>query len=679
MLKELKGKIQDKLYQNCLNDYQNALNEQKNPYYFWIQNMEDKNVEPKKEEYPEISWIQMEKCTKNFSLSQVQNEIVIFSSEKGRLAINAFDIIEDYFLTHPEADIVYADEDVMIESTGERLLPWLKPVWSPDTLFSFQYFGNIFAIRKSQFADIVWLKDEDYQKNIYDFLLKSTQRAATRQKIVHLEDILFHRLEEGNPVEIENRIFHTSNLWGTGKEYQPIREAALARQNLRADFIYDDTFHFCYPVYEVNKQEKVSIIIPSKDNLEVLKQCLFSIYQNTVYANYEVIIVDNGSSAQTRMSLEGLKKTYPFIYIYQPMDFNFSKMCNLGVEQASGEYILLLNDDMEIIDGLWLSKMVGQASLPHVGAVGAKLYYPNTKLIQHAGVYNTCSGPGHKMGKMSDADCYYYARNHLIYDLIGVTAACLLMKKSRYQQIGGLYEGLQVAYNDVDLCFRIYNMGWYCVQRNDVVLYHHESLSRGDDMKDEKKFRRLMAELDVLYSRHTSLYRKDPFLGTLMNSGTNEIDCRWMESFEFTKNRKPSEVIKGKKLPDKDKMNQSIYFSIDDCQKEEKDAVYTKLPPYYLLKGWMYIHNIDNARYEYTLILEDEKEDTWEIPVEKKHRKDVAAILPNETNIELAGFCCWFEEKILPKGKYRLWIKASDRCSRQRLYVDTDHFLQIKE
>ena len=126
---------------------------------------------------------------------------------------------------------------------------------------------------------------------------------------------------------------------------------------------------------------------------------------------------------------------------------------------------------------------------------------------------------------MDDTVSYYYGRNRFVYDMIGVTAACLIMRRSYYLAIGGLYEGLAVAYNDVDLCFRLCGKGLYNVQRNDVVLYHHESLSRGDDLQDEAKIRRLQAERDVLYKRHPKLYRQDPFIGTLLNSGEPE-DCR---------------------------------------------------------------------------------------------------------------------------------------------------------
>lgn len=691
MIKEFKAKLQDRLYQECLEDYDSTLKYQKDPYLNWISNTEKGAKEAKKESYPAIAWVQMEKCDASFSLQKTEKEYVLFTSQRGKVAECAFDVTETWFKQHPETDILYFDEDIWMilqdeekealeNETKHRISPWLKPVWSPDTLLSFQYFGNIFAIRRDAFLDCRWLGDEDYRKNIYDFLLQATQKAKTAEKIVHVEQILFHAYEKGKTREdIEDKVYHKSDLWGASKEYNAIKQKALQRMGIQAEFAEDADFPITYPVYQMKTCEKVSIIIPSKDNLDILKRCITSIFEKTAYPDFEIIVVDNGSSAQTRMSLESFRKKYDFTYIYQPMPFNFSQMCNLGVKKAVGTYILLLNDDMEIIEPMWLTKMAGQATLPHVGAVGAKLYYPDSRLIQHAGITNTYAGPGHKLKKHTDDTCCYYARNKCIYDMIGVTAACLLMRKDRFLELGGLYEGLPVAYNDVDLCFRIYEKGWHLVQRNDVCLYHHESLSRGDDMQDTKKLERLMAELDELYRRHPQLYRRDPFLGTLLNSGEDGIGCRWMEMYEFADENVASDVIKGKRLPNKNKMNRSLYFYVDDCRKEESGQNPEKPEAYYLLRGWVYVHDIDNAKYRFTLILENEAGETWEIPVERRYRKDVAAILPHETNIELAGFCCWLYEHTLPKGRYRLWIRAKDRCSRQKLYCDTQKELVVRE
>ena len=582
-----------------------------------------------------------------------------------------------YFEKHPDVNIVYADEDVWFIPKGEndepdnelrhRISPWMKPMWSPDTLFSFQYFGNVFAIRRKAYLGLKWLGMDDYRMNLYDFLLKATEQG---KRPGHIEKILFHAYRMGESKEkVEQEVMNETALTASTADYNFIREMAFERRSIKGKMVVDEATGYSYPVYSVPGEPLVSIIIPSKDNVDVLKQCINSIYEHTEYKNFEIIVVDNGSAAQARMRIEGFRTEHDFKYLYQPMEFNFSKMCNLGVENAAGSYILLLNDDMEVIQKDWLTRMLGQASLKYVGAVGAKLLYPNTTLIQHAGITNTISGPGHKLKQKDDSLSYYYGHNKMIYDMIGVTAACLMIRKDLYVALGGLYEGLEVAYNDVDLCFRICEKGLYNVQRNDVVLYHHESLSRGDDMQDKAKFERLMREKDILYKRHRRLYRQDPFNGTIMNDGSPDYQCRWFEGYELADMvGYQDEGREGRRLDDEKHMNQAIMIVVEECGKDKFYRAGSRKKAYYIIKGWAYVPGVDNARYKFKLLLVNEQGKVWEIPVVKRYRKDVAAILPDEINVEMTGFCCWIYEGSLPEGTYDLWMTAKDSCSRQRLY-----------
>lgn len=678
MLKKWKSAIQNRLYEQCMEEYKADVAAQKDCYVAWISETENETVE--EEVYPSLGVVLMENCLKDFSLDQLDKDIIVFASGNGKISARAFHEFSAYFEKNPDKDIVYADEDTWIltkelqrEPDNEckhRILPWLKPVWSPDTLFSFQYFGHIFAIRRKAFLDIAWLKSEKYQYNIYDFLLKATERTKTPG---HMEKVLFHAYCKGNGrEEIEDTVMHRLDWMGAGKSFDFIREAALQRRGRKATFLEDHKSGLTYPVYEIKGNPLVSILIPSKDNVEVLKQCIRAIYERTTYQNFEIIVVDNGSTAQARMLLENFRNEYAFTYLYQPMEFNFSVMCNIAAKNAKGEYILLLNDDIEVLGNQWLERMLGQAMLPHVGAVGAKLLYPNTAFIQHAGINNTVSGPGHKLRKLDDNQSYYYGRNKYIYDMIGVTAACLLMSTAKYKQLGGLYEGLRVAYNDVDLCFRIYEKGWYNVQRNDVVMYHHESLSRGDDMLDEAKMKRLHEELEVLYTRHPDLYRFDPFLGDMMNDGEAVYHCRRLEDVEYARTKdKATDVTKGKKLPPPEKMNQMLFSTVESCE-------FDMLRGMYLIKGWAFLPDLDNARYRFVLLLENENGEVWEVPVHKKFREDVTAVLQNQIHVDLPGFCCWIKPGTLPNGSYKLWITARDCCSRQKMYRDTEHTLVVE-
>ncbi len=685
MLGKIKGAIQGRLYQRCIEEYERDLRCQTDPYLVWVQENEQSPLKKAEtERYSEVGIVYMEDCGSRFSLSNLNKKYLLFVSREGRMAVNAVREIIAYFESHQETDMVYADEDVWMlnqsrpqkglkdDGGAHRIFPWIKPIWSPDTLFSFFYFGHIFAVRREAFLTVEWLGDVDYRRNIYDFVLKASERQDCPG---HIEKILFHAYEKENSrEEIENKLMHRTDFIGVGSLYDDIREHAIVRRGYLGKMLLDRKTEISYPIYEVPDKPLVSIVIPSKDNPNVLQQCIRSIYAHTDYPNFELIVIDNGSTKEVRSTLEHFQEECPFQYRYLPMEYNFSRMCNLGVKETNGTYILLLNDDMEVIEDSWLTRMVGQASLGHVGAVGAKLLYPNSTKIQHVGITNTISGPGHKLKLLDDKLSYYYGRNRFVYDMIGVTAACLLMRKDCFLTVGGLFEGLAVAYNDVDLCFRLHDKGLYNVQRNDVVLYHHESLSRGDDLKDEKKLKRLTEEKDILYQRHPSLFRQDPFNGTLLNSGEPEYHCRWLEGYErpdaFILGHVP---VEGKKLPEQTKMNQAIKIVVEECGLENhvKKA-------YYLIKGWAYVPGVDNARYQFKILFVNSAGNVWELPLQKRYRKDVAAILPDETNVELTGFCCWIFEGTLPPDRYDLWMTAKDGCSRQKLYRRMEKKLAIE-
>lgn len=711
ILDNIKTAVQNKLYQNCIKEYQQELRCQTDPYLLWIQENEslDSSASLESRAYGERAYssrtgkeaqasftvVFIEQCGASFSLAEVSSEYILFVSEHGSLSTRAFRAFQDFFENHADIDIAYADEDVWMlpieadnnrtsliarreinDEIVHRIFPWTKPIWSPDTLFSFLYFGNIFAVRTKAFAQLPWLGDSDYKKNIYDFALKATDAG---KNVGNIDKILFHSYRKGqNRAEIEESLMHEIDFIGAGTAYNAIRQAAMERRGLKGEQYTDSRTQISYPIYQVENSPLVSIIIPSKDNEKVLKQCIRSIYRFTAYKNFEIIVVDNGSAQQTKQTLEEFRKECAFTYLYQSMEFNFSKMCNLGAKAAKGDFILLLNDDMEVIEELWLSKMVGQASLAHVGAVGAKLLYPNTTFIQHAGITNTIYGPGHKLKKMKDNVPYYYGRNWFIYNVIGVTAACLLVRSEVYRACGGLYEELAVAYNDVDFCFRLYEKGLCNVQRNDVVLYHHESLSRGDDMQDEQKLKRLIREKERLYQRHRPLYRNDPYIGTLLNAGEPEFSCRWLEGYELVNTAGTDSILrKGKPLPREKSMNQAIMVVVEDCGRDGYiRGEFQKT--HYLIKGWAYVPNVDNARYSYKLLFRSSTGNVWELPIQKRYRKDVAAILPDETNVEMTGFCCWITENVLPPDTYQLWITAKDRCSRQRLYRNTKKTLVVE-
>lgn len=679
MLRKIKSAVQGRLYERNTRKRQKELELQSDPYRLWITVNECNRGKGRKKASKtadaNTGVIFIEDCSMDFSLAGRTQEYLIFVSRVGRMAEGAQEEIRRYFDSHQNVDILYADEDVLMSGDGEerRIFPWSKPIWSPDTLFSFLYFGNIFAVRRETFVNIPWLGDADYRKNIYDFILKATERGACPK---HINQILFHRyVEAGECRALEEELTHDTHFIGVGRDYDEIRESALRRRGIRGRMAPDPRTGVSYPIYELAERTLVSLIIPSRDNVAVLKHCIRSIYAHTVSPDYEIIVVDNGSGEESRRELERFREECPFIYLYQPMEFNFSRMCNIGVERAGGEYVLLLNDDMEVLEDSWLLRMTGQASLEYVGAVGAKLLYPDSSKIQHIGVSNSFSGPTHKLRQMDDGVSYYYGRNRFVYDLIAVTGACLLMRRDRYLEMGGLFEGLAVAYNDVDLCFRLHESGLYVVQRNDVTLYHHESLSRGNDVLEQEKFERLMGEKETLYRRHPQLCWQDPFLGRLINDGEPEYVCQFVERHGFTgKPEYGRKTVAAGRLPDRERMNQTLTITIESSGWGSWEG-----EELYLVRGWVYVPKVDNSRYRFYILFVGSRGGVWKLPVQQLYRKDVASHLSGEKNVELCGFRMWVYREALPPDTYELWMMGKDVCSRQRLYRSMGKTITIGE
>ena len=481
----LKKTLQEPMRRRQTRKYEERISSQTVAYHDWILKKEKAEREGSAllGQKLSIEYIAYSGCGEAFSLKDADADLTVFYGDGGKPEKEEMGLLADYFARHPQVLIAYGDEDEVDASSGEprRKNPWLKPDWSPDTLISYFYFGNIFAVRTEACREIPWLGSRDFRKNLYDFCLKAVE---IKGEAGHIDSVLFHNTCPICP-------------FGMEEKYEDIKKEAYIRRG-----------------WPLKPEGMVSIVIPSKDNPGVLSTCVHSILEASTYRNFEIIVIDNGSSEKNKerihLMLSQMQEECRFRYIYEPMEFNFSAMCNKGAELAKGDYILLLNDDIEIIQEDWLDKMLEKAMLPHVGAVGVKLLYPGSNTIQHAGITNIRLGPAHKLQFRDDRNDYYFLRNRLCFDVLGVTGACLMVKKSTYEAAGGLSETLRVAFNDVELCYHLYDMGYVNVVRNDVALYHHESLSRGMDDSVEK-LKRLHQELNMLYELHPSIYGQDPF------------------------------------------------------------------------------------------------------------------------------------------------------------------------
>lgn len=586
-------------------------------------------------------------------------DVLFVTGKDGFMPSNWETELAQAFETAEDACVAYADEDYLgklseeiTDRFEEELLrqaqfektglypqePWFKPEFSPDTLHSFFYFGNCFAVhvgrcRKKK----IELFDTVEVSAVHKWMLSLPQEKAC---FCHIPKILFTN--------------------GSMQEADATPDAV--------DLDKPDALSgMAFLKQKKNLTKQISIIIPSKDHPEILDRCIVSILEKTAYPHYEIIVVDNGSTKENRAWITNRLETLAnsqsksMKYLYESMPFNFSKMCNLGAEHASGEYLLLLNDDMEVIDPMWLTRMLLQAVEEHVGAVGAKLYYPGSDMIQHAGITNMGIGPAHKLGGLSDAQSYYHGRNRLPYNMLAVTAACLMVKKEKYEEAGGMDEELAVAYNDVALCFSLCEKGYYNVQRNDVVLYHHESLSRGQEDSKEKKAR-LFKEKSRLYEKHPAYKGKDPFYHESLVQWKKDTEYHCNVVFPYEHRQQVQELTKmqKKQLP---KMHHNKYvqkltgeqlsmLQVDGVEQEE-DIV---------IRGWHVLREEDNRFLEkYLLLFEEESGKIYKIKIEPVLRLDVEALFEqdasqNTTGTALAGFEVRMQKDALPDGQYKIGV-----------------------
>ena len=622
-------------------------------------------------------------------LHEVKQSLVILADKQaGSLSARAVSRAASLFAAHPDWDMIYGDEDRCFAK--HRFAPWMKPDFSPDTLLSFPYFGGFAAFRLTSYEDVEWLADGAGKVRVYDFLLKCSERD---QKMVHVPEVFFHitatkeqylayrALDRDDPrVLTADDCMPWALPWEDQEDYREVRLSAMKRRGYAGELV-PDAYGILQPVYEIRdnaegKKPFVSILIPSKDNVDVLERCIRSVRAHEAYPHYEILVIDNGSAGAVRTRLMNLEREFAFSYYYEPMEFNFSQMINLGASKARGDYLLLLNDDCEVTQDDWMLKLLGQAQLSHVGAVGAKLLYPDSDLIQHAGVTNLTAGPAHKLQRDSDSHSYYYGRNRLCYDYIGVTAACMMVARDVFESVGGFDEGLRVAFNDVDFCFKLFERGLYQVMRNDVVLYHYESLSRGDDLLTEEKTKRLMEERDTLYKRHPQLTARDPFYN--VNLLGCVIDYLINYQYEYDRGDTRTGLLDEPVDVQPEWYNECLIVMVDRAVKKHFMDVLTK-QTVYQIEGWAYVLGQDNCRYTISILLKKEDGTFIEAETLRRYRPDAVKILPEQKNIELSGFVACLPPGALPPGSYPVYLLFRDQCSRQRLLRDTGSVLKCEE
>ncbi len=371
-------------------------------------------------------------------------------------------------------DLIYSDEDKLSDDGKTRLLPFFKPDWSPELLLGVNYITHFVVARKTIVNKIGQLRKGFDGAQDYDFLLRFTEQTT---KIKHISKMLYHwRLADGS----------TANNAGE-KNYadsagQQALKDAVKRRKIKADVIEitDRPTNYRLKYQLPTKQPKVSIIIPFKDKADLLKQCVGSILQKTTYKNYEIILVSNNSTeTETHDYLAELKTEKRCKVFYWDHPFNYSAVNNYGSQQATGEYLVLLNNDTEVITEEWLEELIGVASQPKIGAVGALLHYPD-KTIQHAGItLGMGTMAGHPFRKRLPTDWTDFGMAAWPRNYLAVTGACLVINKKTYTSMGGLDEKFIIAGNDVSFGIKLSEAGYRNVYWPFAKLIHYENVSVG--------------------------------------------------------------------------------------------------------------------------------------------------------------------------------------------------------
>lgn len=575
----------------------------------------------------------------NSALELATGEYIALLDCDDILAPNALYEMVKLLNKNPELDFVYSDEDKIDDDGKTRHTPHFKPDWSPDTLLSHMYPCHFSIYRSSIAREIGGLRVGYEGSQDYDFALRFTEKT---NRIGHISKILYHWRERigSTAVDMESKPY-------VMEATRKAKEDALVRRGIKGEVEQLSVFN-CFRInYEVVGNPKVSILIPSKDNFDILKRCIDSVYAKTKYRNFEVILVDNGSTEENQCKYQELAKRYGFQYVYEKMEFNFSKMCNIAASHGTGDYYLFLNDDTEVMHQIWLERMLGQAQQPHIGAVGAKLLYPNTYDIQHTGIINIKTGPAHCFNRLPGQGIYYYGRNYMEYDYIAVTAACLMVSKEKFEEVGGFEEELAVAYNDVEFCFKLVEHGYYNIVRNDVELLHYESVSRGVDFVDEEKTKRLQKEQDFLYKKHPQFDGYDPFY--------NENLCQYDVNFS---NNYDSAEVHYNQIVDvipKIKPSDKILANIDINRRLSK-VIY--------LEGWAFIDGYKKNNDTVVKIMLVSENKQYVIDTDKVYRQDVADSFPDKEDIEFTGFKMEILRESIESGIYHI-VLICDKYSRE--------------
>jgi O-antigen biosynthesis protein len=450
----------------------------------------------------------------NSALALATGEYVALLDHDDALAPDALFQLALAALRDPDAGVIYSDED-KIDDLGRRSEPYFKPDWSPDSFLARMYVGHLLALKRELVEAVGGFRPGFEGSQDYDLVLRATERT---ERVHHIPRVLYHW-----------RIHPDSTAAETGAKayaYEAGRRAieeAIARRGEpgRVEQLPEPGSYVVR--YAIREHRKVEVIVPTRDHGEDVERVLGSVFANASYPAFEVLLIDNGSTDPASLAtFARWAASEPRVRVVRyDVPFNFARINNFGVAQTDGAYLLFLNNDTEVLTPDWMEAMVEQAQRPSIGAVGARLLYPDGT-VQHAGVVTGIGGVAGHAHKYADGESGgYFNTLRTTNNYSAVTAACMMVRRDAFLAAGGFDERLAVAFNDVDLCLKLRALGLYNVYLAHVRLVHHESKSRGyeDDPEKQARFeaeRRLMEErwrtgerADPHYSAHLSLDAED--------------------------------------------------------------------------------------------------------------------------------------------------------------------------
>lgn len=433
----------------------------------------------------------------NSALELVGGEFVALLDHDDCLPVTALFHVVEALHRHPDAGLLYSDEDKLNE-VGERFDPHFKPRWNPDLLLAQNYISHLGVYRTGLVREVGGFREGFDGSQAHDLALRVSDRLEPEQ-IVHIPHVLYHwRAVEGSTALGSGEKNYTTDAGAKAVREHVTRRAPAAQVEAGH---YPNTYRVIWPLPE--PAPLVSLLVPTRDGVNILKPCVDAILERTDYPNLELLILDNQSTCTATLDyMRDVSTRDARVRVLRWNEpFNYSAINNFGAREAKGEILGLVNNDIEPINPGWLDELVRQACRPEIGCVGAKLYYPNDTL-QHGGVILGLGGvAGHSHKYFPREHPGYFYRLHLVQNLSAVTGACLLVRKAVFEEVGGLNEEhLTIAFNDVDLCLKVREAGYRNLWTPYAELYHHESVSRG---ADDNAVKRARANAEARYMRDT--------------------------------------------------------------------------------------------------------------------------------------------------------------------------------